>query len=65
MIVDPLGNVLAGPVFNEETILYADIDMHQKSRSHIDFDTVGHYSRSDVFTLQVNTAPRESVVFVN
>lgn len=64
MIVDPLGNVLAGPVFNEETILYADIDMHQKSRSHIDFDTVGHYSRSDIFTLQVNTAARESVVFV-
>ncbi|EHD1638534.1 hypothetical protein JR666_001642 [Salmonella enterica] len=27
MIVDPRGEVLAGPVFDTETILYADIDI--------------------------------------
>lgn len=63
IIVDPLGQVLAGPVFDEETILYADLDLDTKTRAHIDFDSVGHYARPDVFSLQVNTAPQDSVVF--
>lgn len=63
MIVDPTGAVLAGPVFDEETILYADVDLETKHRSHLDFDVVGHYSRPDVFSLSVDTRPAESVVF--
>lgn len=63
MIVAPSGEVLAGPVFDEETILYADIDPSRKVRSHLDFDVVGHYSRPDVFELRVHTRPQHSVVF--
>ncbi|WP_040167453.1 carbon-nitrogen hydrolase family protein [Microbacterium gorillae] len=63
MIVAPTGEVLAGPVFDEETILYAEIDPDLKTRSHLDFDVVGHYSRPDVFELRVHTAPRQSVTF--
>lgn len=63
MIVAPSGEVLAGPVFDEETILYADIDPAAKTRSHLDFDVVGHYSRPDVFELRVHTEPRSSVRF--
>lgn len=63
MIVAPTGEVLAGPVYGEETILFADIDPDLKTRSHLDFDVVGHYSRPDVFELHVNTAPRRSVTF--
>lgn len=65
VIIDPSGTVLAGPVFDEETILYADIDLEAKTESHLDFDVVGHYSRPDVFSLNVNTRPTESVTFVD
>ena len=63
MIIAPSGEVLAGPVFDEETILYADIDHARKTRSHLDFDAVGHYARPDVFELRINTRPQRSVVF--
>ncbi|SAK85675.1 nitrilase/cyanide hydratase and apolipoprotein N-acyltransferase [Caballeronia fortuita] len=63
MIVDPLGKVLAGPIFDEETILYAEIDPGLGRASNLDFDVVGHYSRPDVFNLSVNTAPMSPVNF--
>lgn len=63
MIVAPTGELLAGPVFDEESILYADIDPSLKRKSHLDFDAVGHYSRPDVFSLNVNTDSRSSVSF--
>lgn len=63
LIIDPTGKLLAGPVFNEETILYADIDPVAKTRGHLDFDSVGHYSRPDVFKLSVDTSPQHSVNF--
>lgn len=60
-IVDPFGKVLAGPVFNEETILAAEIDLGQIGKRKYDFDVVGHYARPDVFTLRrlssENTSP--------
>lgn len=63
MIVDPLGKVLAGPVFDTETILYAEIDTAVGRGSNLDFDVVGHYSRPDIFKLSVNTAPMAPVTF--
>ncbi len=63
MIVAPTGEILAGPVFDKEEILYAAIDPQAKVRSHLDFDAVGHYSRPDVFELKVHTEPRASVRF--
>jgi nitrilase len=63
MIVDPLGKVLAGPVFDTETILYADIDTTIGRASNLDFDVAGHYSRPEVFNLLVNTAPMPPVTF--
>jgi nitrilase len=63
-IIGPLGQVLAGPVFNEETIVYADLDLAEVPRSRLDFDAVGHYSRPDIFTLTVNERPQSPVKFV-
>ena len=63
VIIDPTGTVLAGPVFDEETILYAEIDLDVKKRSHLDFDAVGHYARPDVFELTVDERPKDSVRF--
>lgn len=61
MIVSPAGEVLAGPLFDEHGILYADIDRLAKTRSHLDLDVVGHYARPDVFKLTVNTSPTPPV----
>lgn len=60
-IIDPLGNVLAGPDFDGETILYADIEPSAIVRGKYDFDAVGHYARPDIFTLEVNEAPQTPV----
>jgi len=61
-IISPLGKVLAGPDFEGETILTADLDLGEIARSKFDFDVVGHYSRPDVFQLSVNEAPMRPVI---
>lgn len=60
-IISPLGKVLAGPVFNEETILTAELDKSEIIRGKYDFDVVGHYARPDIFTLNVNEQPQKIV----
>jgi nitrilase len=52
MIVSPLGDILAGPLFDTEGILYAQLDLNEVIKSKLDFDAVGHYRRSDVFNFQ-------------
>ena len=61
-IISPLGEVLAGPLFDREGILCADLDMGEVARSRFDFDVVGHYARPDVFQLIVNEEPALPVV---
>jgi nitrilase len=53
-IIDPLGQVLAGPLYNQCGILTAEIDLAEISRAKYDFDVVGHYARPDIFQLHVN-----------
>lgn len=60
-IVDPLGQVLAGPDFEGETLLTADIDTDQIARGKYDFDASGHYARPDIFQLTVDTRPKPAV----
>jgi nitrilase len=62
-IVGPLGQLLAGPKYGEECLLTADLDRADLARAKFDFDVVGHYSRPDVFRLEVNEQPMKSVVF--
>lgn len=61
VIVSPLGEVLAGPLYGGEGILVADIDLGEISRGKYDLDVVGHYARPDVFDLRVDTTPRSAV----
>ena len=61
-IIDPLGEVLAGPLYDKEDMLIADLDLGQIARSRFDFDVVGHYARPDVFRLVVNENPSPSVI---
>ncbi len=60
-IVDPLGEVLAGPDFSGETVLYAQIDPAKVTRGKYDFDATGHYARPDVFELVVDDRPKSAV----
>lgn len=57
IIISPLGEVLAGPLWNEEGLLTAELDFSVLAKSKLDFDVVGHYSRNDVFKLEVVGQP--------
>jgi nitrilase len=61
-IIDPLGRVIAGPLYDGPGILTADLDMGEIAGGKYDFDVVGHYARPDVFRLIVNTSPTPPVV---
>ncbi|NTU84392.1 MAG: carbon-nitrogen hydrolase family protein, partial [Chloroflexales bacterium] len=50
-IISPLGEVLAGPVFDAPALLSAEIDIGAISRGTFDLDVVGHYARPDLFQL--------------
>lgn len=54
VVVSPFGEVIAGPLFGEEGILYADFDLGEIVRAKVDLDVIGHYARPDVFQLVVN-----------
>jgi nitrilase len=62
-IVGPLGKILAGPNFDGECILTADIDLGDVVRGKYDLDVVGHYARPDVFRLYVNERATPPVVW--
>jgi len=64
-IISPLGEVVAGPLYDEEGILYADLDMGEIVRAKVDFDVVGHYARPDVFQLLVNDGANPPVKFTS
>ncbi|MBS1976326.1 MAG: carbon-nitrogen hydrolase family protein [Bacteroidetes bacterium] len=49
VIISPLGKVLAGPLFNKEGIITAEIDPAEIVRAKMDFDVIGHYARPDIF----------------
>lgn len=63
-IISPLGEILAGPNFEGETILYANLDMAHVARGRFDFDAVGHYARPDVFQLLVDERRKAPVSFL-
>jgi nitrilase len=59
VIVSPLGELLAGPNYEGEALLTADLDLGQIAEGKFDLDVAGHYARPDVFRLLVNEKPAE------
>jgi nitrilase len=53
-IVNPNGQVIAGPVEMSEEIVYAEVDLNLVTTSKRMFDVAGHYARPDVFKFEVN-----------
>lgn len=62
-IVGPEGEMLAGPLVEEEGIVLAELDASRARASRRQFDPVGHYARPDVFTLTVDSRPKPAAVF--
>jgi nitrilase len=57
-IVGPRGEILAGPLEEQEGILYAELDPARARAARVEFDPVGHYARPDVFRLAVDARQR-------
>lgn len=54
VIIDPRGEIIEGPLHNEEGILFAEVDMAQVRAAKTIVDNAGHYSRPDIFELRVS-----------
>ena len=60
-VYGPLGELVAGPLWDEEGVLLAELDMDAVGRGKFDFDVTGHYARPDVFRLTVDESPHPPV----
>jgi beta-cyano-L-alanine hydratase/nitrilase len=65
VIISPSGEVLAGPNYEGEALITADLDLGEIVRAKFDFDVVGHYARPEVLSLVVNDQPHLPVSFTS
>lgn len=56
-VVDPFGRLLAGPVYDRQDVLFADLDLDVLDGAYLDLDVVGHYARPDLFGLTTPDEP--------
>jgi nitrilase len=56
-IIGPDGGFLAGPLWKQEGILYAELDLERITQERQLLDVTGHFARPDVLSLQFNRAP--------
>jgi nitrilase len=62
-VVGPDYRYVVEPLWEEPGILYAELDLGLITEGHMLLDTDGHYSRPDVFRLEVNDQPQTKVTF--
>lgn len=55
-VVDPFGSLLAGPVFDREDVVVADLELDLLDGAYLDLDVSGHYARPDLFRLTTTEA---------
>jgi nitrilase len=56
-VLGPDGSYLAGPLYDDEGILYAELDPARLDQARQRFDPAGHYHRPDVLGLRVSPRP--------
>lgn len=59
-VIAPTGRYLAGPVYDEETVVVADCDLGEIARESLTLDVSGHYSRPDLFEFRARYFGRYS-----
>lgn len=64
VIISPMGEVIAGPLYNEEGLISAEIDLNDVVKARYDMDPAGHCSRQDIFKLIVNEQERPPVTII-
>jgi len=57
-IIDPFGEMLASPVYQQQSLLVAELDLDRIIQGKYDLDVAGHYERPDIFELKVDRKPR-------
>lgn len=63
VVVKPFGGVVAGPLHQEKSVLYAEIDLEESRNARKALDVAGHYNRPDIFSLEVNRRKQDPVNF--
>ena len=53
-VIDPFGHLVSDCVWDEEAVIYADLDMQKVPASKMEHDVCGHYARQDVLELFVD-----------
>jgi predicted amidohydrolase len=61
-IIDPMGDYIAGPIYDVETIVYGEIDLSLIALSKSIHNLTGSYSRWDLFSLETRQKPYDPIV---
>ncbi len=61
VIISPMGEVLSDPVYDQEALICAEINLDEIIKARYDLDTTGHYARPDIFQLSVDEQCRKTV----
>lgn len=64
-ILSHAGEYLAGPKWEGEGIIHADVDLEERLSSKAYMDILGHYNRFDIFSLSLNKNPDNVLSVVN
>ncbi len=64
VIMSPMGVTVAGPLYNKEGLIFAEIDLNDIVKARYDMDPAGHYSRPDIFKLTVNELERPAICVI-
>ena len=54
-VIGPDGRYIVEPVFDEERIVFADLDLKAIDRERMTLDVSGHYQRADLFDLSLRS----------
>ncbi|MFC1863163.1 nitrilase-related carbon-nitrogen hydrolase [Thermodesulfobacteriota bacterium] len=63
-IINPFGEIVSGPVIDEETIVYGDIDLKLNAMAKSIINLKGSYSRWDIMSLNVRETPYEPITYM-
>ena len=61
--IAPDSNYITDPVYNKSEIIYADLNLDLVNEGKLTLDSSGHYSRPDIFTLNVNNKVQSNLEF--